>query len=149
MFTFVDDLKTILENNLETALQAEESRTYKLPMGPVLDYEINVPEKDPTLILLPENMTVEGNEAGSEILLGNVQLWVILRGTQRRYPRRLYLYEKTIRKTVFENRRQGTVTDERMYWVTDVVYGLERNMGSRVIKDMMLTVMCRGQFNYL
>lgn len=148
MFTFVDDLQTILEDNLETNLDTEESTTYPLPMGPVLDYEINVPEDDPTLILLAENMGLESQEAGSEILLGNVNLWVILRGTQRKYPRRLFLYEKAIRKTIWENKHQGTDSD-RYYRTTDVIYGLERTMGSRVIKDMMLTIMCQGQYSYV
>jgi hypothetical protein len=145
MFDFVDDIKTILEDNLEANLILEASTTYKLPMGDVLDYEVNVADRDPTMIILPESMGVENAEAESEILLGNVNLWVILRGTQRRYPRRLFLYEKAIRKTIFENRRQGA---DRMYWITDSVYGLERTMGGRVIKDMMLTIMCRGQFDY-
>ncbi len=145
MFDFVDDIKTILEGNLETNLILEASTTYKLPMGDVLDYEVNVADRDPTMIILPETMGVESAEAESEILIGDVKLWVILRGTQRRYPRRLFLYEKAIRKTIYSNRNQD---EDRMYWITDTVYGLERSMGGRVIKDMMLTIMCRGQFSY-
>ena len=146
MFTFVDDIQTILEDNLETNLDLETSTTYPLKMGPVLDYEVDIVDNDPTFIILPENMAVESKEAGSDVLLGNVQLYTVLRGTQRKYPRRLFLYEKAIRKTIFENKNQD---GEREYWITDTIYGLERTVGSRVIKDMMLTIMCRGQFSYV
>ncbi len=148
MFTFVDDIQTILTDNLEVNLVIEETAhpEYPLPMGPVLDYEINVPEKDPTFIILPETNDVTGQEAGSEILTGNVMVWLILRGTQRKYPRRIFLYEKAIRKTIFENRDQG---EDRFYRATAATYGLERTMGSRVIKDAMFTIVPRGQFSYV
>ena len=147
MFDFVDDLQTILEDNLETNLDLETSSDYSLAMGPVLDYENNVFDNDPTFLVLPENMGVESKEAGSDVLLGNVNLWTVLRGTQRKYPRRLFLYEKAIRKTIFENNSQNG--GQREYWVTDTIYGLERNLGSQLIKDMMTTIMCRGQFSYV
>ncbi len=146
MFDFVDDLQTILEDNLEANLDLETSSDYPLEMGPVLDYEANIFDNDPTFIILPENMSVESKEAGSDVLLGNVNLWTVLRDTQRKYPRRLFLYEKAIRKTIFENRTQN---GDREYWITDTIYGLERNLGSQLIKDMMTTIMCRGQFSYV
>ncbi len=147
MFDFVDDLQTILTDNLEANLDLETSATYPLEMGPVLDYENNVFDNDPTFLILPETMGVESKEAGSDILLGNVNIWTVLRGTQRKYPRRLFLYEKALRKTIFENNSQNG--GQREYWATDIIYGLERTLGSQVIKDMMLTIMCRGQFSYV
>jgi hypothetical protein len=145
MYTFVDELKTILEGNLKTYLDAEASRTYKLPMPEVYDYEKVTFEKDPSLMILPETMTVESKERGGEVLLGQIMLWFVLKGTKRRYPRRLYLYDKAIRKTIWDNKNQSN----REYWINDTTYLMERTLDSQLIHDMMVTVMARGEYNYV
>ena len=144
MYTFVDDLVTIIEGGLKDLLDAEKSVTYRLPMVKVYDYEINVPEQEASLVILPESMEVTAKEAGSDIFTGNVMLWTILRDAERKYPRRLYLYEKALRKLIFTNKNYSG----REYWADRIVYGMERTMGSRLVKDMALTVMCRGQYSY-
>lgn len=145
MYTFIDDLKTIFETYLQTYLTAEATTAYPLPMPTVYDYEKVTFEKDPSLLVLGETMTVESRERGGEVLVGQIMLWFVLKGTKKKYPRRLYLYDKAIRKTIWNNNPYSG----REYSIDDTAYLMERTINEELIHDMMLTVKTRGEYNYI
>jgi hypothetical protein len=99
--------------------------------------------------LLGETNRVVGREVASEIFEGQVMLYLVVADTKARYPARLYLYEKAIRACIYANKyRTGTWDGERYYFVGDSVYGLQREVGSRLIKDLALTIHGRLQYSY-
>lgn len=148
-FTLVEDLQNIIDTNLQAYLTAEATTRYRLPMPTGYPYEKNTFEKIPAILYLPDSTTVEQREAGSSVLTTLIVLHLIVKDEKNRYAKRLYLYEKALRDCINGNNHISDATaGHRDFWCDSAIYGMSRNNGSILVKDLLLNVYGRGQLTF-
>lgn len=103
-----------------------------------------MPEIYPQCLILPENTTVVGWESGGEVLRSIITLFITIRVPRITAHEFIYEYEWAIRRATWKNR----LLNSNHYWVTLAEYGLEHDVGSVRVRDLILTAMAEGQYNY-
>lgn len=133
---FINGLETIL-GNWATYSTLAKPTVYK--------YERIVEERMPSILLLPESTAVVSREAGAEILESSILVVFTLRFDQKTLPQKLYEYEESIRKCIWNQKLFGG----NHYKVTTIEYGMSYTTGSVRLKNMIVTVIAQGEHNYV
>jgi len=132
---FVDDYETIL-TDLSTYTTHKALTIHKMAR--------KMPEIYPQCLILPESTTVIGQEAGGEVLESTITLFVTVRVPRVTLHQEIYEYEWAMRRAVWANRGLNT----KHYWLTVAEYGLEHEVGSVRVRDLIITAMAKGQYVY-
>jgi len=133
---FVDDFETIL-----TDLSAYTDN----PALAIHKMAKRMPEIFPQCLILPETTTVIGQEAGGEVFSSTITLFLTIRVPRITMHEEIYEYEWAIRRAVWKNR----TLNGKSYRITTAEYGLEHDVGSTRVRDLIITGIAESQYNYL
>lgn len=103
-----------------------------------------MPEVYPQCLILPENTIIIGEEAGGEVFRSTITLFLTLRVPAITAHTFIYEYEWAIRRAVWANR----TLNSKHYQITMAEYGLEHEVGSVRVRDLIITAIGEGQYNY-
>ncbi len=132
---FVDDYATIL-TDLSEFTDNPNLTIHKMAK--------KMPEIYPQCLILPENTDVVGWESGGEVLQSTITLFITIRVPRVTLHTLIYEYEFAIRRAVWKNR----ILNGNAYKITLAEYGLEHEVGSTRVRDLIITAIAKGQYNY-
>ena len=133
--SFVDDYETIL-SDLSVYTANPALTIHKMAK--------KMPEVYPQCLILPENTVVIGQEAGGEVFRSTITLFITIRVPRITAHVEIYEYEWAIRRATWANR----TLNGKHYQITTVEYGLEHEVGSTRVRDLIVTAIAEGQYNF-
>ena len=132
---FVNDYATILAD-LSTYTNNSALTIHKMAK--------KMPEIFPQCLILPENTEIIGQESGGEVFRSTITLFITIKVPRITMHTEIYEYEWAIRRAVWANR----TLNAHHYQITTVEYGLEHEVGSVRVRDLIVTAIAEGQYNY-
>lgn len=104
-----------------------------------------MPEVYPQCLILPENTIIIGQESGGEVFRSTITLFITIRVPRVTAHVFIYEYEWAVRRAVWKNK----TLNSKHYQITTVEYGLEHEIGSVRVRDLIITAIAEGQYLYL
>jgi len=132
---FVDDYATIL---------TDLSEFTNNPNLAIHKMSKKMPDVYPQCLILPENTVVIEQEAGGEVMESTITLFITIRVPRVTLHTLIYEYEWAVRRAVWKNK----TLNGRYYRITLAEYGLEHEIGSVRVRDLIVTAMAKGQYSY-
>lgn len=142
--SYIEDLKTILDNNLESYLDARSEDGYELYKPSFYLYEKKVFENYPSMVILTENITKDYSSRGAEVINASAIIYLFITGDEKKLAKLAYNYEACIRECIFDNR---TYNDKYFIWDTSE-FSLQVNVGSQIVKQITMRLNIKSQEVY-
>ncbi len=141
---YVEDLKDILNDNLESYLNARDEDGYKLYQPSFYLYEKKTFENYPSMVILTDNLTKEYSSKGADLLNADVICYLFITGDETKITKLAYKYEASIRECLFNNRNYN---NKYFLWNSSE-FSLQASVGSQIVKSITMRFNIKSQEVY-